>query len=324
MTTATTTTRRESSAPGGRVPVPAGVEYHRVLAGEKRRIGRGVLAIVLLVGGLFGAGAVLYEVGSWIDGLIRPEGDPGPGLTPVTQALSMLSVALMIPWSMLIQRWLYGVRGASLHSVISSFRFDLFGRALLVLAPLFFVATAIHEYSRSFGTVTWSPTDIIGVLLVSVLLVPLQASGEEYGFRGLLFRVAASWGRGRVTSLLLGIGVSTAVFSIVHFATDPWWNVFYVAVSVVTAYVTWRTGGIEIAAIIHSAINLSTFMFWIALNADLAERFDRSPGAVTPGLMIPVLVILIGTTVVVWLRTRHTGPALTPHEPELEDPRRKS
>lgn len=309
-----TTTQTAPARTARGVAVPPGVEYHRVLAGEKRRIGRGILAIVLLLGGLFGSGAVLYEVGAWIDGFVRPEGDVGPGITPVTQALSVLSVALMIPWSMLIQRWLYGVRGASLHSVISSFRFDLFGRALLVLAPLFFVATAIHEYSRSFGTVTWSPTDAIGVLLVSVLLVPLQATGEEYGFRGLLFRVAASWGRGRVTSLLLGIGVSTAAFSVVHLATDPWWNVFYVAVSVVTAYVTWRTGGIEIAAIIHAAINLSTFMFWIALDADLTERFDRSPGAVTPGLMIPVLVILIGTTVVVWLRTRHTGPALTPAE----------
>ncbi|WP_156223054.1 CPBP family intramembrane glutamic endopeptidase [Pseudactinotalea suaedae] len=306
----TTTTRATRG-----VPVPQGVEYHRVLVGEKRRIGRGILAIVLLLAGLFGSGAVLYEVGVWIDGLIRPDGDVGPGLTPVTQTLSLLSVALMIPWSMLIQRWLYGVRGASLHSVISSFRFDLFGRALLILVPLFFIATAIHEYSRPFGTVHWSPTDIIGVLLASVLLVPLQATGEEYGFRGLVFRVAASWGRGRVTSLLLGIGVSTAVFSAIHVASDPWWNVFYVAVSTVTAYATWRTGGIEIAAIIHSAVNLSTFIFWIALNADLAERFDRSPGGVTPGLMIPVLVILIGVTVVVWFRTRRTGPALTPSEP---------
>ena len=36
----------------------------------------------------------------------------------------------------LIQRWFYGVRDASLHSVVSRFRFDLFGRALLVLGPV--------------------------------------------------------------------------------------------------------------------------------------------------------------------------------------------
>jgi len=45
----------------------------------------------------------------------------------------MVSPALLIPWSMLIQRWLYGVPGASLHSVVSRFRFEVFGRALLVL-----------------------------------------------------------------------------------------------------------------------------------------------------------------------------------------------
>ena len=33
-------------------PVPPGVEYHRVLAGEERHVGRGILAIALLLGGM--------------------------------------------------------------------------------------------------------------------------------------------------------------------------------------------------------------------------------------------------------------------------------
>jgi hypothetical protein len=40
--------------------VPPGVEYHRVYAGESRRILRGVLAIVLLVAGFIGF-AVLFQ-----------------------------------------------------------------------------------------------------------------------------------------------------------------------------------------------------------------------------------------------------------------------
>ena len=42
-------------------PVPPGVEYHRVLAGEKRRVGRGILAIVLLLAGLFAFSFVIMN-----------------------------------------------------------------------------------------------------------------------------------------------------------------------------------------------------------------------------------------------------------------------
>ena len=56
MTTTTTTTTTQSWLLGPGRPVdtpsvPDGVEYHRVLAGEKRRVGRGILAILLLVAG---------------------------------------------------------------------------------------------------------------------------------------------------------------------------------------------------------------------------------------------------------------------------------
>lgn len=316
MTTTTSTRRPETSTTTKGVSVPPGVEYHQVLAGEKRRIGRGILAIALLVVGLFGTAAVLYEVGAWIDGVVRADDDPGPGFTPVSHAAGMISVALMIPWSMVIQRWLYGVRGASLHSVVSAFRFDLFGRALLVIAPLILVAIAVDELSRPAGAVTWSPGDVIGILVVTVLLVPLQATGEEYGLRGLVFRVAASWGRGPRTALLLGIGASAAVFALMHVAPDPGWNAFYLVFSVVAGYVTWRTGGIEIAAILHSAVNVSLFLFWIGLHADLGERLDRSVGAMTPELFVPLVLVLLGTAVVVGWRTRRTGPALTPAVPD--------
>lgn len=35
-------------------------------------------------------------------------------------ATNLVSVALVIPWSMLVQRWLYGIGGRSLHSVLAA------------------------------------------------------------------------------------------------------------------------------------------------------------------------------------------------------------
>lgn len=288
--------------------VPQGVEYHRVLAGEKRRIGRGLLAIVLLVGGMFGAIQAFYLLAVWIDGSMRTEPQ---ALTPLTLASGLVATALLVPWSMLIQRWLYGVPSPSLHSVVSRFRFDVFGRALLAVLPLFLIALAITEYLEPRATAVWSRGDIIGFFVVVVLLVPLQAAGEEYGLRGLVFRIAGGWVHGRRASLILGIVVSGAVFAVIHTAADPWWNVFYVVFSVSTALITWRTGGIEIAVVIHAVYNVMTFVFWFILHADLTDRFDRSAGAVTPVLLVPGALAFLVITVVVWLRTRRTGPAKT-------------
>lgn len=294
--------------------LPEGVEYHRVLAGEERRIWRGILAIVLVVGGLFGAILMFNVLAAWLESLIRPNAATYGGLSPIVFASGAVATALLTPWSMLIQRWLYGVPGPSLHSVVSRFRFAVLGRALLVVLPLVVIALATTEFLQPGATVQWFSADLVAFFVVIVLLIPLQAAGEEYGVRGLIFRIAGSWVRGRWASLLLGIVVSTAVFAVIHTAADPWWNVFYVVFSLAAAIVTWRSGGIEIAVVIHAVYNVVTMMFWIVLHADLSERFDRSLGAVTPALLIPSTLALVIIAAIVWFRTRRSGPLKTPSQ----------
>ena len=133
----TTTTPAAPHAPSGpaapharrRGPrsAPPGVPYHRVLAGEMRRVGRGIVALTLLLGGLFLFGGVFAYLGSVVDTMLGRSNPMtgGYAFTPVFQAGNLIAIALLIPWSILIQRWQYGVRGASLHSVRSVFRFDV-------------------------------------------------------------------------------------------------------------------------------------------------------------------------------------------------------
>lgn len=296
-------------------PIREGVEYHRVLAGKKRRIARGILAIALMVGGMFGAIQVFSSLGLWLDRLARSNAAETPvGLSPIVFASTLVATALVAPWSMLIQRWLYGVSGPSLHSVVSRFRFAVFGRALLVVLPIVLIALATTEFLQPGATTQWNNTERIAFLVVIMLLVPLQSAGEEYGVRGLVFRIAGSWAHGRSASLVLGIVVSTAVFTVIHSAADPWWNVLYIVMSFSTAFAVWRTGGIEIAVIIHATYNVVTMLFWVVLGADLAERFDRSPGAVSPALLVPSTIALGAITGIVWLSTRRNGPPKTPRQ----------
>ncbi|MFJ4225890.1 hypothetical protein [Microbacterium sp. NPDC089695] len=82
-----------------------------------------------------------------------------------------------------------------------------------------------------------------------------------------------------------------------------------------TALVTWRTGGIEIAVVIHAAVNTVTLLYWLVLHADLSDRFVRVPGSVTPALIIPSILAFVAILAIVWLRTRGDGPITAPGPP---------
>lgn len=284
-----------------------------MFAGEKRRIGRGILAIVLLAGGMFAFSIGIALAAAALDTQL---GNTNPTLggtdfTPLYHAGNLFSIALLIPWSMCLQRWLYGVKGASLHSVVSRFRFDLFGRALLLIGPLWLIISVAMVVLMPKDQVHWSFVDLISIFTITLLLTPLQGAGEEYGFRGLVFRVAGSWGRGPRTALFLGVLVSSLVFAVVHLSTDPWLNLLYFTIGVSMAVITWRTGGIEVAVVFHALNNTLAFLLFTALHADQNAAMERSTGTGSIALLLPC-VCLVAITAVVWWRTRRTGPALTP------------
>lgn len=225
------------------VGVPPGVEYHRVLAGEERRVGRGVLAILLVLGGLQVFSALLSVGVSLVEarrGRLTPALG-GTDHTPLYHAVSVGSVALLVPWSMVVQRWLYGVPGASLHSVASRFRFEVFGRSLLVLGPVVAAVLVVNDLLAPTETSSMTRTTVLWLFATSLVLAPLQSAGEEYGLRGLVVRVAASWGRGRRVALLLGLSLSSVAFAVIHLSTDPWLNLWYLVFGVTTGIIVWRT-----------------------------------------------------------------------------------
>lgn len=301
--------------------VPPGVEYHRVLAGEKRRIGRGILAIIMLLGGI-----VIFPTGlGALTGLIDMQNGyttpvfQGNDYTPLYHASSMLSLFLLMPWSMLIQRWLYGVPGASMHSVISRFRFDLLGKSLLVFGPLWILANAVGYFGPSVE-VSWTQFDLVAIFIGTVLLTPLQAAGEEYGVRGLLFRVLGSWMRGRKAGLVLGIIGSSAIFTTVHMSTDIYINIWYFVLWSCLAIITWRTGGIEIAVVLHAVLNTFSLVSGPLFRIDLGGALsDRSAGVGSVTQLIPTAAVILITLVILWW-TRKVGPVLTPTAPSATAP----
>jgi membrane protease YdiL (CAAX protease family) len=318
MTTTQPTWLLSSSEPRNGTQIPPGVEYHRVLAGDKRRLGRGVLAIVLLLAGLVVFPTVIGRATALIDVQMgkTPPILGGTDYTPLSHASSMIALALLIPWSMLIQRWLYGVPGASLHSVTSRFRFDLFGKSLLILGPAWLVANALPALTPT-AEFPWSHADLIALFLATMLFTPLQSAGEEYGVRGLIFRVVASWSRNPRVGLITGILVSSALFTAAHGATDPYIIVWYFMLWTGLAVITWRTGGLEIPVMLHAVLNTFTFLLALILHVDLGTATqDRSAGTGSPYLLIPTVTVIV-ITAVVWWSSRRSGPARTADHGDL-------
>jgi uncharacterized protein len=284
------------------------VEYHRALVSDKRRIGRGILAIVLLLSGFqlfslaFVTGAALLDAALGADARA--------GYTPMTHAAGLLSLALLIPWSMLIQRWLYGVRPGSLSSVVSRFRFDVLGRALVPVV-IGVVAILVIQYWTPLPDTTWAYRELLWLIAIALVLTPFQAAGEEYGFRGLIFRVASSWTRGSRSGLFVGIAVSSVLFAVVHASTSGWLNVWYLVFAIGTALITWRTDGLEVAVVLHAAYNSLSFVFDAALRVDPTMATDRTAAGTDIDVLLPgVLVVLV--IIVVFLATRRAGAPRTP------------
>ncbi|MGW5875022.1 CPBP family intramembrane glutamic endopeptidase [Nocardiopsis terrae] len=294
-------------------PVPPGREYHEVLSTDKRRIWRGIAALALLMGGMLVFSFGFTILGFLIDAALG-RGNMFEGefeVTPVNQAAGLFGIALLLPWSMLIQRWLYGVKGASLHSVLSLFRMEVFGRALLVILPVWTVYMTTFTFFMPYEQTDWPYTDLVLMFAVLILLTPLQSAGEEYGFRGLAFRVAASWGRGPRAALVLGVVVSSLLFMVAHAAFDPWLNIYYFVFGATLALVSWRTGGLELAVVVHAVNNTVAFLLVVVTHTDLAEGMDRSAGVGSPVMLVPCALLIV-ITAVVWFRTRRTGPPRTP------------
>lgn len=292
-----------------RVPrVPADLEYHRVYAGEKRKIGRGFVAIILLFAGLIVFAQLCLAVASTVDTHILGR----TGFTPLMHAAGALALALLIPYSMLLQRWLYGIPARSLHSVAGRFRFGVVGRALIVFGPLLLIVLSVGFLLTPGSRVPWSTADLVAFFIIGMTLTPLAAAGEEYGLRGLMFRVVGSWTRGPISGAILGIFVTTVLFSLFHGTLDPYILGSYLVLFGAMAIITWRTGGLEVAVVLHAVYNVSAIVLATTLHLDLGGDLSRRGEiAGTPANLVPSAGLVV-ITAIIWWTTRKSGPARTP------------
>ncbi|WP_409238897.1 lysostaphin resistance A-like protein [Streptomyces sp. PA5.6] len=247
-------------------PFEPPLPYHRLARSTGRhRWWRPLVGTALvLAGALVAAVAVLLGgeiAGAFLDRPVDKDGFHVWGGIGETGS-ALLSLALLTPVVFLAARWAQRRPAGTLSSVAGRLRWDWLGRCLVVALPLVVASLGVMMLlpesagggvDGSGGGTEWAgwPDFLLGLAMVCVL-VPFQASAEEYVFRGWLVQAVGAWCRTPWPALV----PQALLFAAAHGWGTPWGFADLVVFGLVAGVLTVRTGGLEAAIGLHVVNNL--------------------------------------------------------------------
>lgn len=196
---------------------------------------------------------------------------------PMSLFMLLFSIVIMIPCAFLAQFVAFGQRPGSIMSVKRRMRWDLLGTMLLVVLPLwgaYLLATSVLTDQFRLDP----QSNILVLLVISLIFAPLQSAAEEIVFRGAMVQSIGSWIASPVVAMVVGGIVSTAIFVPLHGAADPWIILDLVIFAVAAVVLTWKTGGLE-AAIVYHAVNNTVLFVLNALSGGYMNSLAAAEGA---------------------------------------------
>jgi membrane protease YdiL (CAAX protease family) len=274
--------------------------------------------------------AVLVVVQSVLLGLYAAIGEPFGDvsldpLTPVGLFFIGASWAAAVPAAVLVTRWVQDVGAGWVVSVVGRIRWRWFfvclGLAAVAIAVTVVVSLALPE--QGGADVEGSANDITGrwiaFALIVVFLIPLQAAGEEFAFRGYLTQTVGGLFRGRIGTGL-ALVVPAGLFALAHGAQSLPVFLDRFAFGLVAGALVIITGGLEAGIAMHVVNNWVSFGIALIFG-DMATA--ATPTVDTWWLLPATLVQSLGylALVVVVARRRGVETATGPGVLERQRPR---
>ena len=275
--------------------------YVHQMRGPRHRGWRPLVALVLLlVLTMLFMGAVTVPFGL-AGGL--PDDFEKLDLSVPSQLWMNLTLAALIPASMIATRIAYGRPRGRLFSVTGRLRWGWLLQCMALVAPLWVVYLAASWVV--FGQeVLPRPEAWIGLLVVTLLTTPLQAAGEEVAFRGLVVQAVGAWIRSPVVALAVSTAVSAAIFVAAHGSMDVWIWIDIGSLAVAACWLAWRTGGIEAGIALHVVNNLAVTFAGILLGGLEESYVDTETTGSPVSATMSVVVMTIATALILWLAKR--------------------
>lgn len=140
------------------------------------------------------------------------------------------------------------------------------------------------------------PNKFLGLLLISILLIPIQTSFEEYLFRGYLMQGIGGAFKSRILPLI----ATSVIFGLMHIANPEVEKlgmiimVYYIGTGLFLGIITLMDEGLELALGFHAGNNLVGALLltadWTAFQTNSIFK-DLSKPNVYADVLIPVLVV---------------------------------
>jgi membrane protease YdiL (CAAX protease family) len=166
----------------------------------------------------------------------------------------------------------------------------------LVILPLSGLAGGPAPASDQVTTVSFA--EWLPFAVVILLTTPLQAAGEEYGFRGYGLQVLGAW----VRTPWFGIIITSLLFAAAHGSQSPALFLNRFAFGVIAGVLTVRTGGLEAAIGIH-VVNNVVVLLLASATGQLAPSLTPSeaPWGVA---LLDVAGMVVYAVLALWLARR--------------------
>ncbi len=287
------------------------LDYHQLLRGPRARWWKPPLSLVLVLALIGLSLIVVFAAGDLADAALngRPLGsafDEGldlDGTAVLPELVLDLSLAALIPASVLATWVVHRVRPGFLSSVTGRLRWRWLVRCVLVLLPLWvvYLAATFLLDPPALGR----PQQWVALLVLAVVVTPLQAAGEEYFFRGWLVQNVGVWFGNRVLGWVVSTVCSAALFALAHGSLDPWVLLDIGALAVAACYLNWRTGGLETGIALHVVNNVTVGIITITVGG-YADSFVDTTTTGTPLTLAQSLLVLgIAIALLLWQLRRH-------------------
>lgn len=229
-------------------------------------------------------------------------------------AFMMISLILMLPAILIATRIMNVQKVGTLTSVTGKMRWGWLGKCMLVA-----LAILTLNFALSFGLDTangipfepdFAAPNMWLLLSLTVLLVPFQATAEEYIFRGYLMQLLGGWLRHPAFAILIPVP-----FFMAGHMYDIYGQLDVGFFAIAAGYLAWRTGGLEAAIALHVVNNSVIFALGSVGLVDVSASESN-----LPSLIASIITTLIFVAVVVWLANknnierRSTPPAPVPYQ----------
>ncbi len=216
---------------------------------------------------------VLLVIGALLEGGSAPlsqrigEAATLDKVTPWSMLYLNLGLASLTVVAWLVLRVVHRLRPRWLSSVLPGMRWKFFfaclGLAVVALVASLIVGVLLPQDPNSVSGSPSVPTgELLATAVVILLTTPLQAMGEEYGFRGYLMQAFGSLFRSRAAALL----ITSGLFALAHGAQN--FPLFFdrFAFGLMAGLVVILVGGLEAGIALHILNNLLAFGIAIAFN----------------------------------------------------------